>query len=153
MKFNPTQEQLDILETFTNTRVMKVNAVAGSGKSSTLKLLADANPQSSLYLCFNKAIAEEAKTKFPDHVDCRTSHSIAFSAIDYSITRKCVRPKGKYRNCASTASEVAIYYKIKPFPAGYDDLITPNAIASLVKRTITRFENSADMELSQKHVL
>ena len=32
MNFTPTQEQLTILQEFNNHRVMKINAVAGSGK-------------------------------------------------------------------------------------------------------------------------
>lgn len=57
-KFSPTQEQLDIVKAFGTTRVLKVNAVSGSGKSSTLKLLAEEYKQPSLLLAFNKAIAD-----------------------------------------------------------------------------------------------
>ena len=60
MKFTPTQEQQEILTAFKEHKIMKVNAVAGSGKSSTLRLLAQENQQPSLYVCFNKQNATEA---------------------------------------------------------------------------------------------
>ena len=63
----PTKEQQEIIDTFKTARVLKVNAVAGSGKSSTLRLLAEHNVIPSLYVCFNKIIQQEAETKFPEH--------------------------------------------------------------------------------------
>ena len=48
IKFTPTDEQKLILESFKHHKVIKVNAVAGSGKSSTLRLLAEDNPVSCL---------------------------------------------------------------------------------------------------------
>lgn len=39
----PTEEQIKIKEAFKSNRVLKVNAVAGSGKSTTLKMLAEDN--------------------------------------------------------------------------------------------------------------
>lgn len=38
-KFTPTKQQLDILEAFKNTRVLKVNAIAGSGKEQPISCL------------------------------------------------------------------------------------------------------------------
>ena len=81
-KFTPTKQQLDILEAFKNTRVLKVNAIAGSGKTSTLELLADANQKPSLLLAFNKSIADEASRRFPAHVSCRTINSLAYAHTD-----------------------------------------------------------------------
>lgn len=77
--FKPTPEQEDIVKAFATTRMLKVNAFAGTGKSSTLQLLATANSEHSLYIAFNKAIADEAAGKFPSNVECRTTHSLAFA--------------------------------------------------------------------------
>ena len=38
-KFKPTKQQLGILEAFKNTRVLKVNAIAGSGKEQPISCL------------------------------------------------------------------------------------------------------------------
>ena len=60
----------------------KVEAKAGSGKTSTLVEVARANPDKRfLYLAFNKAIVNEAKDKFPKNVVVKTTHSLAYGKI------------------------------------------------------------------------
>lgn len=57
-------------------------AIAGSGKTATAVGVAQARPKERiLYLCLNKANATEASRRFPSNVDCRTSHSLAFSGV------------------------------------------------------------------------
>ena len=152
--FTPTQEQIDIIEAFKTTRMLKVNAYAGTGKSSTLKLLAEANPESSLYIAFNKSIAQEADSKFPNHVECRTTHSLAFAAFGHQLMHKLNRPKGKYVNVAGTPSEIAKYYGITEFPVTDEDEdnLNCNMVAKLVRDTIKRYEQSSDETLGKKHV-
>lgn len=61
---------------------LKVEAVAGSSKTFTSIKVADAlQGKNCLYLAYNKAIAEEASTKFPKYVECKTTHSIAYAPI------------------------------------------------------------------------
>lgn len=61
---------------------LKIQACAGSGKTSTLVEISKANPNSTfLYLAFNKSIVEEAKNKFPDNVNIKTTHSLAYSSV------------------------------------------------------------------------
>lgn len=61
---------------------LKVEAKAGSGKTSTLVEVARANPDKRfLYLAFNKAIVNEAKDKFPKNVVVKTTHSLAYGKI------------------------------------------------------------------------
>ena len=150
MSFKPTQEQVDILGAFKANRVLKVNAVAGSGKTSTLKLLAEDNKVPSLYISFNKAIAEEAQGKFPQHVECRTSHSLAYAQYGKYIQHKLKRPVVKYKNVAGTSAEIAKFYYINDM---YSDNgpVSSTAIASLVKETVKRFQNSADDKILALH--
>jgi ABC-type cobalamin/Fe3+-siderophores transport system ATPase subunit len=87
----PTPEQQFAIEKFRTGRPLKIAAFAGSGKTTTLKMLAEATPSSrGVYLAFNRAIAAEAKAKFPRSVDCRTTHAIAFRAVmpHYGSTAK-----------------------------------------------------------------
>lgn len=151
MTFKPTQEQQDILNTFKETRVLKVNAVAGSGKTSTLVLLAKDNIKPSLYVCFNKVIAEEARTKFPAHVECRTTHSLAYAEFGKYLQHKFNYPKGFYKNVAGTSAEVAKYYGINDFTDCRPE-IRANTVASLVRTTVNRYQNSADTNIETKHV-
>ena len=71
-------------------RPLKIAAFAGTGKTSTLTFMAKSRTSSGLYLAFNKAIATEAKQKFPKTVDCRTTHSLAYRSVvsSYSSTDK-----------------------------------------------------------------
>lgn len=56
-----------------------INAVAGAGKTYTLLQIAKAvNSTNGLYLAYNKAIATEAKSKFPKTIHCCTTHSLAY---------------------------------------------------------------------------
>ena len=64
----------------------KVNAVAGSGKTTTLIHFAKARPRNRiLYLAFNKSVRMEAQRKFADeglkHVNVQTAHSLAYNYV------------------------------------------------------------------------
>jgi len=79
-----TAEQEAILASEGN---IKINAVAGSGKTTTILHYAASRPQGSriLYLAFNKSVRTEARKKFDEkglrHVQVETAHSLAFKAI------------------------------------------------------------------------
>jgi superfamily II DNA or RNA helicase len=66
----PTDEQERAVEKFRARRPLKIAAFAGTGKTSTLTFMARSRRSSGLYLAVNKAIANEAKQKFPRTVDC-----------------------------------------------------------------------------------
>lgn len=78
---NPTTEQLEIIETAKTGENIAITAGAGAAKTSTCIMIAEALPKNSLYIAFNKSIADEAGSKFPFHVTCRTLHSIAYEHI------------------------------------------------------------------------
>lgn len=94
MPIKLTKEQQDCVAAAKLGEDLKTKAFAGSGKTSTLVEIAKALPDKSiLYLCFNKSIQEEAVEKFPDNVDCRTAHSLAYKSLAYVI-------KGRTNNSA-----------------------------------------------------
>ena len=148
MSFKPTLEQKDIIKAAKTNSVLKVEAVAGSGKTATLKMVTEAIRKPTIYLAFNKAMATEASEKFPDHVVCRTVHSIAFREIGCDYMDKLNRPKGYYKNVAATPTEIAKYYDLK----GIKDLYTDIKLAYWVSTTVAKFEQSADDKLKPHHV-
>lgn len=76
-KFPPTEEQAAICQA--DGKVVKANAFAGTGKSSTFVFLAESRPNERiLYVAFNKAIQVEAEARFPGNVKAKTGHSLAF---------------------------------------------------------------------------
>jgi hypothetical protein len=62
---------------------MKIQAVAGGSKTTTLKKIVETlNPQSGIYTAFNKAIVEESnKTFIHTNVECKTLHALAFKYV------------------------------------------------------------------------
>ncbi|HTM64915.1 MAG TPA: UvrD-helicase domain-containing protein [Flavipsychrobacter sp.] len=79
-----TKEQKGIINSSGN---IKVNAVAGSGKTTTIIEYAKARPRSSkiLYLAFNRSVKLDAERKFTqkglDNVKVETAHSLAYGRI------------------------------------------------------------------------
>jgi hypothetical protein len=79
-----TDEQQKVIETDSN---IAINAVAGSGKTSTLIAYAKSRPVTSkiLYLAFNKTVKTEAVQKFAmadaKNVRVETAHSLAYNFI------------------------------------------------------------------------
>jgi len=64
-------------------QLVKIKAVAGSGKTHTLIEIAKTlDPTSGLYLAYNRAISEEAAQKFKGtKIKCSTIHSLAYGSV------------------------------------------------------------------------
>ena len=78
----PTQQQNDILEAVKQYKSIKINAFAGTGKTSTLQLIANQyKSKKILYLAFNSSIKNEAIGKFANNTSVKTTHGLAFGAI------------------------------------------------------------------------
>lgn len=81
-----TEEQQLIINTIKNysgNKIIGVNAIAGSGKSTTAKGIIQAvQPKNGLYTAFNKSVIEEAKKKITG-IDIRTMHSLAYKYTNY----------------------------------------------------------------------
>ena len=68
---------------------MIVEALAGSGKSSTAMLLLDDTKTSDIYVAFNNSIATEFKEKITNkNVKVSTIHSLAYSFMLYNVSRQ-----------------------------------------------------------------
>lgn len=95
-----TKEQVDIINSTGN---IKINAVAGSGKTTTIIEYAKTRPAKSkiLYLAFNKSVKLEAIKKFADkgltNVKVETAHSLAYRHIVFQSGYK-VSPQGYKTN-------------------------------------------------------
>lgn len=81
LEFTPTDEQLAAIDAFSSGENLKINAFAGSGKTSTLALLARNASGCGIYAAFNRACVTDSKSKFGSNVQCKTLHSIAFQAM------------------------------------------------------------------------
>ena len=87
-----TREQRAVVDS--RAALLAVDAFAGSGKTSTLVEYARARPRARiLYLAFNKSVATDARERFPDNVDCRTTHSLAYSVEGRKYSAKLANPR------------------------------------------------------------
>ncbi len=59
---------------------LRVVAFAGSGKTTALRLLTEADATPALYIAYNKSTQLAAQGRFPAHVACRTVLSLAYRA-------------------------------------------------------------------------
>lgn len=147
-----TKEQELIISKGKEGLDLKINAYAGTGKTSTLVALAKAIPKSALYLTFNKKMVEEAKDRFPDYVDVRTWHSLAYRGFGVQFAHKLKRPMGAYVNACTTGREIAQALKLKNLVINEDKYISAAAMGLAVKRTVGRYEYSDDVDILKKHI-
>lgn len=74
------QDQLRVIQA--QERIVVAEARAGAGKTTTAIGFAEARSDKRvLYICLNKANQLEAQKRFPGHVTCRTTHSLAYAAV------------------------------------------------------------------------
>lgn len=84
---NPTEEQSAINQSTENELI--VQALSGTGKTSTLVTYAKARPnERMLYLALNKSAATDAAKRFPSNVVCKTTHALAFPRFGSKYVKK-----------------------------------------------------------------
>ncbi|KAM9824566.1 F-box DNA helicase 1 [Neosynchiropus ocellatus] len=132
------EQQLILSHNIQNNHVVKIKAFAGTGKTTTLVQYAEQfSHLRFLYVAFNKSVACEARKRFPDNVDCRTVHSLA-----YKDTGNCYHLKGKltFNHTAFAISTV--------LPKGRGGF----AKAKIVMNTLNTFMASTDETITTRHV-
>ena len=151
MIYAPTQEQENAMTMFGTGEDMVIEAGAGTGKTSTLILIADTTEKRGQYVAFNKAIVEEAKAKMPSNVACNTAHSLAYAAIMTAEYKDRMN-----RSARMPAWQIAKFMGMDDIVVslGEDEsrLLPRNFLASLVMRSIGFFCQSADEAPSEHHI-
>jgi len=152
MKFTPTKEQSHIVATASTGVDVIIQAYAGASKTSTLVLVAEElKDKRILYLAFNKSIATEAQEKMPYNVDCRTVHSVAYQHTDKTILKKLRynnRPNNK-----QLAQELGVV-SCEALDTKTGDVVhlSDLRLVGWVNRTVLRYMQSSDLDISVKHV-
>lgn len=152
MDIVPTKEQVDIIQASKECSPLIINAGAGTGKTSTLAMVAKELLVSSLLLVFNRAAKEDAESRFPPHVRVRTTHSLAYGEVGHKYKHKLLRPRGEYVNVAYTGGEIARYFSISPIPLPNDKWLSSAYQGVLVRNTVEKFEQSAATSVQTEHL-
>jgi hypothetical protein len=75
-----------------------VNALAGTGKTSTIEMVCHAVKNIPiLYLAFNKRIVDEAAKRMPSHVECRTQNGLGHRVWAQATGKRLIVDSGKMR--------------------------------------------------------
>ncbi|PBC71526.1 UvrD-like helicase family protein [Streptomyces sp. TLI_235] len=148
----PTPEQADAIANYGDGLDLVIQAGAGCGKSSTLKLIARADHRRRMaYVAYNRSIAADAKRSFPGNVAASTGHGLAF---DPRYLPRIERPR-------QTALQAAQALDIDRITGGIQRIATDlghvKAMTSKVAmraglETVERFCHSADDEIGARHV-
>jgi hypothetical protein len=135
----PSPEQEAALERYRSGQDMKLIAVAGAGKTTTLRLMAESAPKRLLYLAFNRSIKEEAERKFPKNVDVKTLHGLAFGRV--------VKGKGPFEaKFRAGEGQVRPHHVIEAL-----NLRDP-ILALVIRDTLGRFIRSGEEHPKEEHI-
>ena len=142
---NCTPEQVAIINSTGN---IKINAVAGSGKTTTIIEYAKARPTQSkiLYLAFNKSVKIEAVKKFAEkglsNVKVETAHSLAYKQIVFKYNYK-VKQQGYKTN------EIAAILSLQSMGEKHTEYV----VANHVNKLISYFCNSDKKKVQELNYL
>lgn len=138
-----TKEQEDIIKSIGNIRV---NAIAGSGKTSTVVAFSKnkGRDKKILYIVFNKSAKDEAKAKFNkeglDNVVVETAHSLAF---------KKVLSRGSIYKISNGYKPSELITLLGITANAEDEKYTKYVLASHVNKFIAYFCNSTANKVSE----
>lgn len=157
MEVKPTKEQRAILDAFEGDADIIIEAGAGTGKTTTLRMMAESQPEyTGLYVCFNKGVAQEASALFPRTVRCRTVHSLAYGyMMRSSRNQKLIGKLGSGFTNMDTLSKL-MFGSAEPFievPNGSNgtEVYGTSKLALLGLRVIRGFCQSADETITLQH--
>ncbi|QYX76137.1 UvrD-helicase domain-containing protein [Streptomyces akebiae] len=157
-KYPPTAQQQAIITAAVEGKNVAVQALAGTGKTSTLVMIASQMLERRIgYIAFNRAIADEAGQKFGRNVTARTSHSFALQDLRNTPYRHKVSIAGSRNSGARRPKDVAAALGITAEVRvgdrdGNIQYVGPEEIAKIVMGAIRRYRQSADSELGRQHL-
>ncbi|MFD5652941.1 UvrD-helicase domain-containing protein [Streptomyces sp. NPDC127039] len=141
----PTDEQTAAADAFHAGDHLALQAGAGTGKTTTLALLAHATTRRGRYLAYNRAIAQDARARFPHTVQWKTAHALAYAAVGHHYTRRLSAPR---RPAWQTGQALGVTKAIR---IG-DREVSQRALSNALLNTVTRFCHSADPAITRHHV-
>ena len=154
-EYPPTEQQQAIIDAVNTGQDVAVRALAGTGKTSTLKMIArrlfKSDPNKRIvYVAFNKSIQEEAQKTMPPNVEARTGDSIAFATLSPGMKDKFAdKAKRALRRNADVAAFLGIKGDLDMGPGVKP--MAPDEQAMRVMRAIEQYAISADDKLGVEH--
>lgn len=169
----PTAEQALILEAGKKLMIGKgfraliIEAGAGTGKTTTDRMLADVLDGNGQYTAFNTALVKDSESKFfGTRVSCNTTHSLAFRAVGKRYASRLNGKRVKSYEIAQMLGIKDLTIETEPAKrATKDDKAQPTGtkkeakekrlpagfLAGQVVGAIKRFCQSADKQIEASH--
>lgn len=167
MAHTPTPEQQVILDLARTGDNLRIEAGAGTGKSTVLKMIAADQPDRSfLYVAFNRTTVDDANRNFPRNVTAKTSHGLA-STFHKLYAHRLKGPRQPSWILAKTLGMGRTYLTVqveKPVFESKDGKLTvvdyerepkvlqPGFLAGLVMRALNKFYQTADDAPGSRHI-
>lgn len=145
----PTAEQKAILEAIQQGhRVLMVEAGAGTGKTTTLRMMADVLEGNGQYTAFNSSLVAESGEKFAGtQVACNTTHSLAFRSVGKKYGHRLGGNRMRGEQVAKILGlgsfEIEVDGKVRTLVAGF--------LAAHVLGAIKRFCQSDCRQIQANH--
>ena len=144
----PVAEQQRAVDLFGKEEGLRIDAYAGTGKTTTLRLLAQSTTKRGLYLAFNRSIANEARRLFPTRVHCATSHSLAFRAVSRTLAFPDWKLTGTLTS--HTIAEAFRFPESISFACGL--VLERRSYAAVLLDALRRFLQSNEGAPTQEHI-
>ncbi|HEX6520755.1 MAG TPA: UvrD-helicase domain-containing protein [Streptosporangiaceae bacterium] len=146
----PTEEQVAACDVFASGDELALIAGAGTGKTTTLEMMGrtasgERAGYSGIYMTFNRAAADDARSRFPRDVECSTAHSLAWRATGQEF-------KGRLRAPRIPSKKIASILGIATEITAGPDKISCAHQARLVMGMIRGFCYSDAIEVMARHM-
>lgn len=159
--YTPTPEQVAILRAVAQPglKVLVVEAGAGTGKTSTLKMVEETLPGRGQYTAFNASLVADAKTKFR-RAAVNTTHSLAFREEGRRFAHRLNGPRVRSEQIARQLGVAEFTADLGPNPkadpadpatARLTKVLPADYLAGQVMLAVKKFCQSADAEVGEQH--
>lgn len=154
MGFDPTPEQQAAIAAFASGQHLSLEAGAGTGKTSTLRLLAAAvpnrgngSPRTGIYMAYNRSIADEAAREFPGNTLCKTGHAHFMRGLHPAHRERLFGMPRQYGQQQASILGIAGGHRISR-----DVVYSGRQLARVVMETVGRYARSDALTPEYRHV-
>ncbi len=140
----PTPEQQNAVDLYRTGSNLTLHAVAGAGKTTTLRLLADVDPRRrGLYVAFNKTVAEDAKRRFAGTaVTASTMHALAYPTFGRPLSHRLRGGRPVFSSVKQQTIGLPPRYRFPTGSGANNTTLTAAQVLRLVEDTVGAFIHS-----------
>lgn len=145
---NLTDEQTQAVDLAREGHNLSIQAGAGTGKTSTLVAIAESSNQRITYTAFNKSIVTDSADRFPERVESKTTHALAYRAVGHRFRARITGARMRSDRIARILGIDPIIVRVNDAPK----VIQPSYLGSLAMRAMANYCQSDDVVPGVRHV-